>query len=407
MALLNENFLNLKQNYLFIDIAKRVAAFREKNPDTTLIRMGIGDVTRPLAPAVVAAMHKGVDEQSVAETFHGYDDSGRGYPFLRDAIAEYFKSSIGAEIDADEIFISDGAKSDCGNLGDIFSAANTVLLTDPVYPVYFDSNVMAGRQIRVIYSNEGNGFAAMPDESIKADIIYLCSPNNPTGSVYTKEQLAEWVRYALKNNAVIVYDAAYEAFVSDPEIPRSIFTIEGARECAVEICSLSKTAGFTGTRLGYTIIPKELKLFTKGGESDRLARLWLRRQGTKFNGVSYPVQCGAAAVFTPEGQRQIKETIAYYMNNARVITDTLTKLNITFTGGVHSPYIWLKCPTGDRSAGDRSKSDSWKYFDKLLNEYNIVGTPGAGFGKNGEGWFRLTAFNTPQNTEEAMRRISG
>ncbi|GHU46585.1 LL-diaminopimelate aminotransferase [Clostridia bacterium] len=395
MAMLNQNFLNLKQNYLFTEIAKRVTAYREAHPEKTLIRMGIGDVTRPLAPAVVAAMHKGVDEMGAAETFHGYDDSGRGYPFLREAIAGYYKNDIGAAVDADEIFISDGAKSDCGNFGDILSADNIVLLTDPVYPVYFDANVMAGREIRISDSNESNGFAAMPDDKTTADIIYLCSPNNPTGAAYTKEQLTEWVSFAIRNRAVIIYDAAYEAFVSDTKIPRSIFTIDGARECAVEICSLSKTAGFTGTRLGYTVVPKELKLYDAQGGTDSAHRLWARRQGTKFNGVSYPVQCGAAAVFTDEGLRQVRDTISYYMNNAKVVADKLTKLGIPFTGGVHSPYIWFKCPG----------NNSWDYFDRLLDEHQIVGTPGAGFGKNGEGWFRLTAFNTYENTALAMSRI--
>ncbi len=395
MAKLNENFFKLQKNYLFIDIAKRVKAFSEAHPDAKLIRMGIGDVTRPLAPVVVDAMVKAAREMGVKETFRGYEDSGAGYDFLREAISEYYKS-FGAEVEPSEIRISDGAKSDCGNIIDIFGEGNTVLVTDPAYPVYVDSNIMSGNTVLYADSTEENGFAALPDPSIKADLIYLCSPNNPTGSVYTAEQLKEWVDHALKNNAVIIYDAAYEAFITEPDIPRSIFCVEGAKRCAIEICSLSKTAGFTGTRCGYTVIPDELVQKDSAGNDVRLSELWARRQGSKFNGVSYPVQRAAEAVFTPEGLKQTRETIEYYRENACVIASTCDELGIRYTGGVNSPYIWLKCP---------GKMDSWEFFDYLLNEIQVVGTPGAGFGKNGKNWFRLTAFGTHEATREAMDRL--
>ncbi len=395
MALMNENIKSMKQSYLFAEIAKRVREFSATNPDKKLIRLGIGDVTLPLAPVVVEAMKKGCDELAVKETFKGYPDY-EGYEFLRQAVSDYYKNEIGVTVDASEILISDGAKSDCGNIGDIFSDMNTVLVTDPVYPVYVDTNTMGGRDIVYADSNETNGFSAMPDDSVKADIIYLCSPNNPTGSAYTKAQLEKWVEYAKANNAIILYDSAYEAFVSDKDIPRSIFAVEGARECAIEFCSLSKTAGFTGTRCGYTVIPKELVVHDGEGLEHSVYKLWYRRQATKFNGVSYPVQCAAAAVFSPEGQKQIKENIAFYMENAKIIADALTEMGIWFTGGKNSPYIWLKCPAGMKS---------WDFFDKLLNEINVVGTPGAGFGDNGEGFFRLTAFGDRENTLEAVRRL--
>ncbi|MBP3922165.1 MAG: LL-diaminopimelate aminotransferase [Ruminiclostridium sp.] len=395
MAKMNEGFLNLKKSYLFIEIGKRVREYIEAHPDNKVIRMGIGDVTQPLAPVVVEAMKKAADEMGVKETFRGYEDSGRGYEFLREAVAGYYKS-FGVEIDAEEILISDGAKTDCGNIGDILSADNDVIVTDPAYPVYVDSNVMSGKKVHYVNSNEANGFAAMPDENIKGGLIYLCSPNNPTGSVYTKEQLKEWVDYAIKNKAIIVFDAAYEAFISDETLPRSIFCIEGARQCAVEICSLSKTAGFTGTRCGYTVVPKELMLETPDGGEISFMQLWCRRQGSKFNGVSYPVQRAAEAVFSEEGLKQTKATIALYMQNAKIMADTFDELGITYTGGKNSPYIWFKCP---------DNMDSWSFFDKLLNEAEVVGTPGEGFGKNGDGWFRLTAFNTLENTVEAMERF--
>lgn len=395
MVKINENFLTMKKNYLFIDIAKRVKAFSGANPDKPLIRMGIGDVTLPLAPVVVEAIKKGADEMGVRETFKGYEDSGTGYDFLKQAVADYY-GSFGVSLSLSEIRINDGAKADCGNITDIFGDDNTILVTDPAYPVYVDSNVMCGRKIIYADSNEENGFAAMPDESVHADIIYLCSPNNPTGSVYTKAQLEEWVSYALKNEAVIIFDSAYEAFISDPALPRSIYCAEGAKKCAIEMCSLSKTAGFTGTRCGYTVIPEELTVKASNGSEVSLAALWGRRQGSKFNGVSYPIQCGAAAVFTPEGQKQTRQAIDYYRRNAKVMTDTLTELGIKFTGGINSPYVWLKCPQG---------MDSWEFFDFLLEKIQVVGTPGEGFGKNGAGWFRLTAFGTYENTVEAMNRL--
>ncbi|MCH5206440.1 MAG: LL-diaminopimelate aminotransferase [Oscillospiraceae bacterium] len=397
MAKLNENFFKLKKNYLFIEIAKRIKAYSEENPEEAkkLIRMGIGDVTRPLAPVVVEAMKKASDEMAVRETFRGYEDSGAGYDFLREAVSKYYKS-FGAEVDASEIRISDGAKSDCGNIIDIFGAGNTVLVTDPAYPVYVDSNIMNGNDVIFADSTEENGFAAMPDNSVKADLIYLCSPNNPTGSVYTSEQLKEWVDYALSNNAVIIYDAAYEAFITEDNVPRSIYCIDGAKKCAIEICSLSKTAGFTGTRCGYTVVPNDLIQKDSAGNDVKLAEIWARRQGSKFNGVSYPVQRGAEAVFSDEGQKQCRENIAYYQENARVIAATCDELGIKYTGGVNSPYIWLKCPNG---------MGSWDFFDMLLTKIQVVGTPGAGFGKNGDGWFRLTAFGTHEATKEAMERL--
>lgn len=394
MAKINENFNDLKPSYLFAEIAKRVANFTKENPDKKVIRLGIGDVTLPIAPVVVEAMKKGCDELGKKETFKGYPDY-EGYAFLREAIAGYYKS-FGVEVSADEILVSDGAKSDAGNISDIFSADNTVLVTDPVYPVYVDTNLMSGRKILYADSNEENGFCAMPDYDVKADIIYLCSPNNPTGAVYTKAQLAEWVKYAKANNAVIIFDSAYEAFITDETLPRSIFEIDGARECAMEICSLSKTAGFTGTRCGYTVIPKELEITDNDGNKYNVYKTWYRRQSTKFNGVSYPVQCAAAAVFSEEGLKQIRENLAYYQKNAKLIADTMTELGIKFTGGINSPYIWLKCP---------DNMGSWEFFDYLLNEINVVGTPGEGFGENGKGWFRLTAFGDYENTVEAMNRL--
>lgn len=394
MAKINENFNDLKPSYLFAEIAKRVANFTKENPDKKVIRLGIGDVTLPIAPVVVEAMKKGCDELGKKETFKGYPDY-EGYAFLREAIAGYYKS-FGVEVSADEILVSDGAKSDAGNISDIFSADNTVLVTDPVYPVYVDTNLMSGRKILYADSNEENGFCAMPDYDVKADIIYLCSPNNPTGAVYTKVQLAEWVKYAKANNAVIIFDSAYEAFITDETLPRSIFEIDGARECAMEICSLSKTAGFTGTRCGYTVIPKELEITDNDGNKYNVYKTWYRRQSTKFNGVSYPVQCAAAAVFSEEGLKQIRENLAYYQKNAKLIADTMTELGIKFTGGINSPYIWLKCP---------DNMGSWEFFDYLLNEINVVGTPGEGFGENGKGWFRLTAFGDYENTIEAMNRL--
>lgn len=395
MPSINENFLKLEKNYLFINIAKKVKAFTEAHPEADIIRMGIGDVTQPIAKCVVEAMKKGAVEMGVKETFKGYEDSGAGYDFLKEAVAGYYKS-FGVDIPADDIRINDGAKSDCGNIVDIFGDDNVVLITDPAYPVYVDTNLMNGRKVIYADSNEENNFAAMPDENVKCDIIYLCSPNNPTGSVYTKEQLKVWIDYAKKNNAIIIYDSAYEAFITEKDVPRSIFAVEGAKECAIEMCSLSKTAGFTGMRCGYTVIPHELVVKASDGSEVSIAQLWGRREGSKFNGVSYPVQCAAAAVFTEEGQKQTRENIEYYQNNAKVMASTLDELGIKYTGGKNSPYIWLKCP---------NNMGSWEFFDYLLENANVVGTPGAGFGKNGEGWFRLTAFGDKDRTVEAMERI--
>ncbi len=395
MPQLNENFLKLEKNYLFINIAKKVKAYSEAHPDADIIRMGIGDVTQPIAKCVVEAMKKGADEMGVKETFKGYEDSGAGYDFLREAVSGYYKS-FGVDVKGEEIRINDGAKADCGNIVDIFGNDNTVLITDPAYPVYVDTNLMNGRKVIFADSNEENGFAAMPDESVHADLIYLCSPNNPTGSVYTKEQLKVWIDYAIKNDAIIIYDCAYEAFITEDNIPRSIFAVEGARKCAIEMCSLSKTAGFTGMRCGYTVIPNELTAKAHDGSEVSISQLWGRRQGSKFNGVSYPVQCAAAAVFSEEGLKQTKENIKYYQQNAKVIAAALDEIGIKYTGGKNSPYIWFKCPNG---------MGSWEFFDKLLEEANVVGTPGAGFGKNGEGWFRLTAFGDKDRTKEAMERF--
>ena len=395
MPSINENFLKLEKNYLFINIAKKVNAFLAENPDVKLIRMGIGDVTLPIAPVCVEAMKKGAEEMGVKETFKGYEDSGTGYDFLKQAIADYY-ASYGVSLKLNEIRVNDGAKSDCGNIVDIFGDDNVILVTDPAYPVYVDSNKMNGRTILYANSNEENGFAAMPDPSVHADIIYLCSPNNPTGSVYTKGQLAEWVAYAKANQAIIIYDAAYEAFITEENIPHSIFEIEGAKSCAIEMCSLSKTAGFTGMRCGYTVICDDLKVTASDGTEVSIAQLWGRRQGSKFNGVSYPVQCAAAAVFTEEGMRQIHKNISYYQENARIIAATMDELGIQYTGGINSPYIWLKCP---------NNMGSWEFFDYILKEIAVVGTPGEGFGKNGAGWFRLTAFGDRDNTIEAMERL--
>lgn len=385
---INHHFDNLVPNYLFADVARKTNEFAAAHPEKEIIRLGIGDVTLPLAPIVVEAMKKGCEDLKYKETFKGYPEY-EGYDFVRESIAGYYKS-FGVTVHADEIFVSDGAKSDCGNLPDIFAQDNTVLVTDPVYPVYVDANIMAGRKIIYASSNRDNNFLAMPDENVKADIIYLCSPNNPTGAAYSAEQLKAWVAYALKNDAVILYDAAYEAFIAD-DSPRSIFAIDGARECAIELCSLSKTAGFTGTRCGYTVIPKELK---RDGHS--LHALWYRRQATKFNGVSWPVQCAAAEVFSREGQQQIQENLNYYKQNAAIISAALDELGIYYTGGKNAPYIWLRCP--DHMSG-------WAFFDYLLENAAVVGTPGEGFGSNGKGYFRLTSFNSKENTQEAVERI--
>lgn len=386
---INANYLNLNESYLFSTIAKKVNAYTQAHPEKKVLRMGIGDVTLPLAPAVVSAMQKAAGEMGEKETFRGYGPE-QGYPFLKEAIRGYY-ASRGISLEEDEIFVSDGAKSDVGNILDIFDTDNTVLVPDPVYPVYVDTNVMAGRRIVFADAAAENGFLPMPDENTDADIIYICSPNNPTGAAYSAAQLAEWVAYARKKGAVILYDAAYEAFVSEKGLARSIFEVEGAKECAIEFCSLSKTAGFTGTRCGYTVVPRALM---RGGAS--LNKLWLRRQTTKFNGVSYIVQRGAEAVFTAEGMAQVQKNLEVYRRNAAVLSECLDSLGIPYTGGKNSPYIWMKCP---------GFSDSWKFFDYLLEMANVVGTPGSGFGKNGEGYFRLTAFASEEATKEAAERL--
>lgn len=383
------NYFNVGESYLFSTIAKKVNEYKEQNPDKEIIRMGIGDVTLPLCKAVTDAMHEAVDEMGNAQTFHGYGPE-QGYGFLKSAIKTYYEEK-GVTLFEDDIFISDGAKSDLGNILDIFDKDNTALVPDPVYPVYVDTNIMIGRNVKFMNASEENGFLPLPDDSVKADIIYLCSPNNPTGAVYTKEQLEKWVAYALKNNAVILFDSAYEAFVQDKKLPRSIYEIADAKKCAIEFCSFSKTAGFTGTRCGYTVVPSELVF-----EGKSLNKMWLRRQTTKFNGVPYIVQKGAAAVFTPDGRAQIKENIDYYLGNAKIMADTLKELGIWFVGGENSPYIWLKCPNNMKS---------WDFFDYLLDNIQVVGTPGSGFGTNGEGFFRLTAFGSRENTKKAMERL--
>lgn len=387
---INKNYLSLEDSYLFSTIAKKVAEYTQNNPDKKLIKMGIGDVTLPLAPIVVEAIKKAAEEMGNQATFRGYGPE-QGYSFLRESIQKYYESK-NVVIAADEIFISDGAKSDLGNILDLFDKDNTVLIPDPVYPVYVDTNIMDGRKIVFANANESNGFLPLPDDNVKCDIIYICSPNNPTGAVYTKDALKIWVDYALKNDAVIIFDAAYECFIKSNDLPGSIYEIDGAKNCAVEFCSFSKTAGFTGTRCGYTVVPKTL---IRQGSS--LNKFWLRRQTTKFNGVPYIVQRAAEAIFSEQGQKQIKENILYYSENAKIISDTMDKKGIWYTGGKNSPYIWLKCPNNMKS---------WEFFDYLLNNIAVVGTPGVGFGKNGEGYFRLTSFGNRENTIEAMERFS-
>jgi LL-diaminopimelate aminotransferase len=386
---LNERFESLPENYLFSTIAQKVRAY-EATHDLPIIRMGIGDVTRPLAPVVIQAMEDACKEMGQLSTFHGYDDT-QGYPFLKNAISEYY-SSFGASLSPEEIFVGDGAKSDIANLTDLFSSEAKVLIPDPVYPVYVDTNRMNGREIHFLDATPDNHFLAMPDPKIDTDLIYLCSPNNPTGATYTKKQLKVWVDYALEHKSLILFDAAYESFIDpkDTSLPRSIFEIEGAKDCAIEVCSLSKTAGFTGVRCGYTVIPASLTI-----EGKNMHKLWRRRQNTKFNGVSYITQKGAAAVFTPLGQIQCRETLSYYQTNARLIAKTMDDTGVFYTGGHHSPYIWLKCVGTD---------DSWEFFDTLLEKLQIVGTPGVGFGRNGAGFFRLSSFGTNENTALAMER---
>lgn len=394
MPKLNENYLNLKESYLFSEIAHRVASYAEAHPDKNIIRMGIGDVTLPISENVIKALHEGVDAQASKETFKGYGPE-QGYDFVRNAVVDYYKEN-GVSISAKEVFISDGAKSDTGNITDLFAQDNVILIPDPVYPVYVDTNIMNGRNITYINATAENNFLPMPDKNVHADIIYICSPNNPTGAAYNYEQLKEWVDYALANDAVILYDSAYECFITDETLPRSIFAIEGAKKCAVEFCSLSKTAGFTGTRCGYTIVPEDLKFTVSNGSEISLNTMWNRRQSTKFNGVSYIVQKGAAEVFSKEGMAQCHENIKFYQENARIIAECLDKKNILYFGGVNSPYIWFECPNG---------MDSWTFFDYLLDNIQVVGTPGAGFGDNGKYFFRLSSFGSRENTIEAMKRF--
>lgn len=405
MARINENYLKLKAGYLFPEIGRRVAAFQKANPDAKVIKLGIGDVTRPLVPAVVDAMRAAVDEMGSDAGFRGYGPE-QGYDFLIDAIREHDYASRGVTIGRDEIFVSDGSKCDSGNIQEIFATDSVVALTDPVYPVYLDTNVMAGRTgaagddgryAGIVYmptTAENDFTPALPKEHV--DLIYLCSPNNPTGAAATKEQLATWVQHAKKTGAVILFDAAYEAFISDPKIPHSIYEIEGAREVAIEFRSFSKTAGFTGTRCAFTVVPKEVTASAGNGERVALNGLWNRRHTTKFNGVSYPIQRAAAATYSPEGHRQTRDIIAFYMENARLIREGLQRAGYTVYGGVNAPYIWLRTPAG---------TSSWEFFDKLLGTANIVGTPGSGFGPSGEGYFRLSAFNSRANVEEAIARI--
>lgn len=404
MALVNEHFLKLQSNYLFSDIAKKVNSFKVTHPKQKIIRMGIGDVTQPLAPAVIEAMHKAVDEMASRETFHGYGPE-QGYPFLIDAIIKNDYESIGVSLEPSEVFISDGAKSDCGNIGDLLRHDNSIGVTDPVYPVYIDSNVMAGRTgtwengtwSDVVYipcTAENQFIPELP--SRRVDIIYLCYPNNPTGTTLTKEELKKWVNYALANDAIIMYDSAYEAYIQDPNIPHSIYEIKGAKKVAIEFRSFSKTAGFTGVRCGYTVVPKEVSATTLKGERVFLNKLWLRRQCTKFNGTSYITQRGAEAVYSPEGKEQVRQTINYYMNNARLMKEGLEACGLQVYGGENAPYLWVKTPDG---------LSSWKFFEKLLYEVYIVSTPGVGFGPSGEGYLRLTAFGDHKNTLEAIQRI--
>ena len=385
----NTNYANLKDSYLFYNIAQKTKSYLEANPDNHLYRMGIGDVSLPLCDAVINALHEAVDDQAVKENFHGYMPEC-GAPFLRKAIADYYAVN-GVNVSADEVFVSSGASDELGDILDLFDKDSSALVIEPAYPAYVDANIMAGRNIIHLASGEENGFLPEPDESTVADIIYICSPNNPTGAVFSRNQLQAWVDFANEKGSVILFDAAYEAFIEDESLPHSIFELDGAETCAIEICSLSKTAGFTGTRLGYTVIPKRL---IRNGMS--LNGMWVRNRTTKTNGVSYIIQKGGAAVFTPEGQEQIHNNIQIYKNNAKVLTEALDELGIWYTGGKNAPYIWLKCPNG---------MGSWEFFDYLLNEVQVVGTPGEGFGACGEGYFRFSTFGSPEYTKEAARRL--
>ena len=397
MALINENYIKLPGSYLFSDIARKVNEFKAANPSANIIRLGIGDVTKPLPKACIDAMHKAVDEMSDSSTFRGYGPE-QGYDFLVNAIVENDYKARGLDIQTDEVFVSDGSKSDTGNIGDILGTDNVVAITDPVYPVYVDTNVMAGRAGDLGSDGKWNKIVYLPCTlpTSKVDIVYLCYPNNPTGTTLTKDQLKIWVDYALANKVLILFDSAYEAYITEDNVPHSIYEIEGAKKVAVEFRSFSKTAGFTGTRCAYTVIPKELIAYTSKGEEIQLNKLWNRRHTTKFNGVPYIIQRAAEACYSPEGEKQVKETIQYYLNNAKIIREGLAAQGLKVYGGVNSPYIWVKTPNG---------MTSWEFFDYLLNELNIVGTPGVGFGPNGEGYLRLTAFGSLENTKEAINRL--
>lgn len=398
MFRINENYLQLNQSYLFSTIAKKIEAFNTANLESDLIRLGIGDVTLPLSPTVISALHSAVDEMASSNTFRGYGPE-QGYDFLRNKIAEIDFRGRGIEISADEIFVSDGSKSDTGNIGDILGEENVVAITNPVYPVYMDSNIMRlgkSSNILLLTCSKENGFIPeLPTERV--DVVYLCFPNNPTGTVMTKSELTKWVNWALENESLILFDAAYEAYIQDANLPRSIFELENAKRCAIEFRSFSKNAGFTGLRCSYTVVPKELKVRASNGDMVSLHGLWNRRQSTKFNGTPYIVQRAAEAVYSPQGQQETQEMVAYYMQNATVIREGLIGRGLTVFGGEHAPYIWLQCPTG---------LDSWAFFDLLLEKCHIVGTPGVGFGSAGEGYFRLTAFNTHEKTLEAVERIT-
>ena len=385
----NMNYANLKDSYLFAGISRKLTDYLAHHPGTHLYRMGIGDVSLPLCDEVIRALHEGVDDQASRENFHGYMPEC-GASFLRETIAGYY-GERGVALDADEVFVSSGASDELGDILDLFDRSSSALVIEPAYPAYVDANVIAGRKIIHLASGKENGFLPAPDDSIEADILYICSPNNPTGAVFNREQLQAWVDYANRHGSVILFDAAYEAFIEEDDLPHSIFELKGARTCAIEICSLSKTAGFTGTRLGYTVIPKELERCGMNFNS-----MWVRNRTTKTNGVSYIIQKGGAAVFTPEGQKQIKTNIQIYKNNAKVLMEALDSLGIWYTGGKNAPYIWLKCPNG---------MGSWEFFDYLLNEVQVVGTPGEGFGACGEGYFRFSTFGSPEDTKEAARGL--
>ena len=385
----NMHYADLKDSYLFYNIAQKTKKYLEENPEKHLYRMGIGDVSLPLCREVIKALHEAVDDQANKEHFHGYMPEC-GAPFLRETIAEYY-GKRGVELSADEVFVSSGASDELGDILDLFDKSSSALVIEPAYPAYVDANVIAGRKIVHLSSGKENGFLPSPNENIKADILYICSPNNPTGAVFSRSQLQQWVDFANENNSIILFDAAYEAFIEDEDLPHSIYEIKGAQNCAIEICSLSKTAGFTGTRLGYTVIPKKL---VRNGMS--FNEMWVRNRTTKTNGVSYIIQKGGAAVFTDEGQRQIKANIQIYKNNAKILMDALDKIGIWYTGGKNAPYIWLKCPNG---------MGSWEFFDYILREIQVVGTPGEGFGACGEGYFRFSTFGSPEDTKEAARRL--